>query len=358
MITRRGIAGVGLLAALLSCEGERGSEETFDIRLPQPEVLVSTESELLGSPSDIAFDSEGRIWVADPVNKRVVLLDHDGSVIETIGRRGDGPGELQWPARIAANDTLVRVWDLLRYTVQDYRPDGTHLADHSVSVRLIGASALSIDGSLVIPTFGRDSALAALHTVRSSTITRFGPMVVPEPFTGDLIALSNAIKAEARNGRVPAQVRNMVTPAIGNDGNVWLMVQTEHEIRKYSPDGTLLWQRVLEVPEANSTLEAFFRRTIELEPTAPALPPTIFDAAREIGATLWILMHGEAGQPSVFYLLDAGTGQIQGRLSVATSAPARGFNVDTARKRLYLTIPEEAAILSVDLRSSAGFSWE
>ena len=360
VITQRGTGGLALIAILLSCGGGQKFEGTFDIKLPQPEVVVSTESELLGNPSDIALDSEGRIWIADPPNRRVVLLDHEGRMIRTIGRGGDGPGEFQWPAKVAVNDTVVRVWDPMRITVQDYRPDGTHLADHSISVsRTSPAAALSIEGPLVIPTFGGDSALAVLHTVGSSATTRLGPLVVPEPVTGDLFALSNAIKAEARQGRVPTQVRNMaVTPATGTDGTVWLLVQTEHEVRKYSQDGTLLWQRVLEVPEVESTFREFFRRTIELEPNAPAFPPIMLDAAREIGGTLWILMHGEAGHPSVFYLLDSRSGRVQGRLTVAVSAPARGFNVDTARKLLYLAIPEEAALLGVDLRSTTGLSWE
>lgn len=184
-------------------------------------------------------------------------------------------------------------------------------------------------------------------------------MVVPEPRSGDLFALSNAIKEEAKKGRVPDRVRNFaVTPAIGPDGTVWLLVQTEREVRKYAPDGTLLWQRRLEVPEAEGTLQAFFQRTVELEPSAPAFPPTLMDEAREIGGSLWILMHREAGDPAVFYLLDSDTGEVQGRLSVQTPVPARGFNVDPARRRLYLAIPDEAAIFSVDLRSATVLSWD
>lgn len=105
MISRRSVGGTALLVLLLSCGGERRSEKTFDIQLPQPEILVSTESALLGNPSDIALDSEGRLWIADPVNKRVVLLAYDGRMIRTIGRGGRGPGEFQYPTSVAANDT-------------------------------------------------------------------------------------------------------------------------------------------------------------------------------------------------------------------------------------------------------------
>jgi hypothetical protein len=362
MTIPRRLGNVALLVILLSCGQEPRSEEPFNLELPQPEVLVSTESELIGRPSDIALDSEGHIWVADLLNKRVVLLGRDGRLIRTIGREGDGPGEFRWPMTVVANDSLVRVYDPGHRAIQDYRPDGTHLADHPgapVGPSWSGA-ALSVTGSLVVGNYnGEDGALATLRRLNGPAVIRLGPLVVP-PATPQLglFELSEAIKAEAKKNGFPEQLRNMVIPAVGDHETVWLLVQTEREVRKYSRDGSLLWQRTLEVPEVETVLQEFFRRTTEEESGAPAFPPIVMGQAREVKGTLWVLLHGEEGRPTVFYLLNSDTGDVQGRLSAKTSAPVRGFYVDAARKRLYLVIPDQAAIHSVDLRSATALSWE
>jgi hypothetical protein len=364
MSPRRSSGGAVLLALLFSCAGEEKAEATFDIQLPKPEILVTGDSVGLGAYFDLSLDSKGGIWIADVMNNRLLHLAQDGKLIRTIGRAGDGPGEFRGPNEIAVSDTLVRVYDMFPPAIQDYRPDGTHLRDHLLpagvmGLRGIGASALTVDGSLVIPSGGYDSALATLH--RGATPIRLGPVVAPPVRLTSGMAfeeLSDAIRAEAKNRRVAQHVRNMVTAAIGDRGTVWLLVQSEREVRKYAPDGTLLWRRTLQVPEVDSALQEFFRRTVELEPKKMAGWPTTMDAAQEIGKTLWILLHGEAAHSSVFYVLDSNTGEVKGRLSVNTSAPARGFAVGTARKRLYLTIPDEASIYSVDLRSVADLSLE
>jgi hypothetical protein len=360
VITRLRCGGAALLVTLLSCGGEQKSDAPFDIQLPEPKVLVSGDSAHLSSRLDMTLDSQGRIWIADAMNKKVVVFDHDGKLIQTIGRAGDGPGEFRMPFKIAANDTVVRVYDLMHAAVQVYRSDGTYLVNHRGPRATLGA-ALSAEGTLVNSVNGMDSALATIYSLDDSATTRLGPLVAPpiaQPRAGHLFDLSNAIKAEVQKGRIATEARNMVSPAIGSHGTVWLLVQAEHEIRKYSADGSLLWRHPLDVPEAETALKEFFRTTAALKPNEPAWPPMTMDAAREIGGSLWILMHGEAGQPSVFYLLDTGTGRVKGRLSVQTPAAARGFNIDAARKRLYLIIPDEADILSVDLGSATGISWE
>jgi hypothetical protein len=375
MIMRLGTRIATLLFALLACSGERKADESaadaartpdnlppamsFDVQLPQPERLVSGDSAHLSSSLDMALDSQGRIWIADARNKRVVVFDSEGKLVRTIGREGDGPGEFRLPVRIAINDTLVRVYDPMHHAIQDYRPDGTYLMKYESAGATMG-SALSADGYLVNSMIGLDSTLATIRPLDNAVPTRLGPLVVPPSVQNNKFPfeLSDAIKAEAKNGRIATITRNMVKPVIGNRGTVWLLLESDHEVRKYSSDGKLLWQRPLNVPEADAAIKAFIRKTAAMKPNEPGFAPVTMDAAREIGGMLWILIHGEAGQPTVFYLLDTATGKVQGRLSVTTPAPAHGFNVDPARKRMYLIIPDDADIWSVDLSSATKLSWD
>jgi sugar lactone lactonase YvrE len=47
-------------------------------------------------PNDMALDPEGRLWVADTSNGRFVILEPDGTFVETWGTKGEGDGEFNF----------------------------------------------------------------------------------------------------------------------------------------------------------------------------------------------------------------------------------------------------------------------
>ena len=51
----------------------------------------------------IALDSEENIYVADSGNYRIQKFDRDGKYLQTIGRKGEGPGEFRRPLGICFN---------------------------------------------------------------------------------------------------------------------------------------------------------------------------------------------------------------------------------------------------------------
>ena len=333
-----------VICAACAAGDSGGAADLFDIRLPPPTVLVSLESELIGYPSDIDVDAAGRVWVADWRSKRLLVVDPAGGDPLLIGREGAGPGEFGAPARLAAGDALIHVIDAGNSRVQQYRLDGAHVADHWIGDGLIGAGAVSRYGDVVAPTSGRDSALARVYALADSTRRRVGEPLVPwSPW--DLPAM----KSEIAQGRVPEQFRNEVALAFGADGTIWLLVQTEAEVRRYDADGRLVWSRVLDVPEIEEARREFFRRNAEEENPAVIVPLRTMAAAREVGDKLWVLMHGEAGRRlAVFYILDRETGDIVGRVTAEVPDAVNRFAVDTVRSKLYLTVPAEASVLVVD----------
>jgi hypothetical protein len=48
----------------------------------------------------LAVDNEGNLFVSDPANLRVQEFDKSGKFVRTIGRKGQGPGEFRFPARL------------------------------------------------------------------------------------------------------------------------------------------------------------------------------------------------------------------------------------------------------------------
>lgn len=65
-------------------------------------------------PTDVDIDSKGNLVVADSMNGRVQILDPDGKFIRKFGQRGDGPADFQMIKGIAVD----------RYTDNVYISDG------------------------------------------------------------------------------------------------------------------------------------------------------------------------------------------------------------------------------------------
>ncbi|MEE8605115.1 MAG: NHL repeat-containing protein, partial [Candidatus Aminicenantaceae bacterium] len=55
------------------------------------------ENVLFYMPSDIAVDEEGNVFVLDSGNHRIQKFDPQGNFLASFGRRGQGPGEFQYP---------------------------------------------------------------------------------------------------------------------------------------------------------------------------------------------------------------------------------------------------------------------
>jgi len=56
---------------------------------------------MLYGPRDVAVDASGRVFVTDTGNKRVVVYDRDGGVLDQWGGAGSGPGQFEEPVGIA-----------------------------------------------------------------------------------------------------------------------------------------------------------------------------------------------------------------------------------------------------------------
>ena len=59
------------------------------------------EWETFGSIGAVAFNAAGELSIFDAQGHRVVVVGSDGGHLRTLGREGDGPGELQWPLAFA-----------------------------------------------------------------------------------------------------------------------------------------------------------------------------------------------------------------------------------------------------------------
>ncbi|MYI46414.1 MAG: hypothetical protein F4123_08605, partial [Gemmatimonadetes bacterium] len=79
-----------------------------------------------GTPPSLGFDGGGNLFVLNPDVPVVAVLDRDGGLVRTLGRKGEGPGEFSGPDDIYVwRDGTVAVADRGNGTYVVFAPDGS-----------------------------------------------------------------------------------------------------------------------------------------------------------------------------------------------------------------------------------------
>ena len=102
-----------------------GSVWGVDVALvPETSIgeMEGPEEYLFGSVRAIAVDDDYNVYVLDGQARHVRVFDSAGTYIETLGRRGEGPGEFQVPIGIAISNGRVLVRDPANGRVQLFEP--------------------------------------------------------------------------------------------------------------------------------------------------------------------------------------------------------------------------------------------
>ena len=89
--------------------GQEQQAVTKEWHLASPRLEFGLTAELLHGVTGAVLVHDGTLAIADAGNHRVVLVSEEGSLIRALGRRGSGPGEFSYLARIfhGGGDTLV-----------------------------------------------------------------------------------------------------------------------------------------------------------------------------------------------------------------------------------------------------------
>jgi len=77
-------------------------------------------------PTGVAFDEvERRLWVSETLEHRVRAFDLDGRELMSVGRRGSGPGQFNFPTMLAPDpDGGLWITDSLNFRLQHIDSDG------------------------------------------------------------------------------------------------------------------------------------------------------------------------------------------------------------------------------------------
>ncbi|HOW84442.1 MAG TPA: 6-bladed beta-propeller [Candidatus Aminicenantes bacterium] len=82
------------------------------------------EAAVLGRPLALAYGDGGRLYVADALDCAVKVFSRQGRYLRSVGRKGNGPGELVLPSGVAVSEGAIVVADKLGFRIQIYDDGG------------------------------------------------------------------------------------------------------------------------------------------------------------------------------------------------------------------------------------------
>ncbi|MFC1565183.1 NHL repeat-containing protein [candidate division KSB1 bacterium] len=203
--------------------------------------LDGDENYMFYKPADIAADGEGNIYVLDAGNHRVQKFNKDHKYLQTIGREGQGPGELSRPLYLDLDkDGNIYVSDISNARIQVFSPDGNNLKTISVVPKTLIFRLLN-NGQILLrnpyvnmpdvelqrgkTAADSDNRLPLFKIMDRNTkiISKFGNGVIftKFPFTGG---------------------GNRFLFSIDDDENIYAIFLFQNRLEKYSPDGKLLFK--------------------------------------------------------------------------------------------------------------------
>lgn len=310
------------------------------------DTVVSTASELIGGIMDLVAGPDGRLYIADFQSNSILSIRMDGTDPRTIGRAGSGPGEFRFPWALAVSHDTLRVYDMGNGRVQILDLTGAYFGQYTPDVpRIGGGRALNERGALAAATGGRDSALVVVVRGDEAGRISLGEPVVPPVTFFDF----GSIRERILSGEIPDEYRNDVLPVWGEDESVFVAFYTEPEIRRYDPEGNLLWAQRIDEPALAAAREAFVRKNRENQNPSQLFTLRYFLDGQVVDGDLWVLLNSEDEEDGIVLVLDGDTGELKRRVVLSGLASVGHLAIDPARGRMYVTIPDEAMVVAFSL---------
>ncbi len=141
---------VSLSAGSPKYEGELFAYEEVG-RLEQDE---SREETLLFRASQYLLGEDGWYYVSDTGNGRIAVFDEQGHFQRSMGRKGAGPGEFQYPQILDIRDGVIVTYDMQNRRAGRFRTDGTFLEHINPPISIMAARLIHplADGRRVLLT--------------------------------------------------------------------------------------------------------------------------------------------------------------------------------------------------------------
>jgi hypothetical protein len=222
---RRGAALVAAmpLAAVMALWSASGPEVERWRAVEVAAAANDADEALLGRPLGLACDG-GLLYVCDAQDCAVKVFAADGRFLRTVGRKGAGPGDLNFPSGVSVRGGLIYVADKSNSRVQVFDKEGRARGGFALPFRPDRVLALS-DATLLVtsnPT-GRGAAEKLLHLYDETGRLRW-----------------EGLEAFASSDRIYDAFRNMIVVCAGADGDFYVVFRSgRRDVLHFAASGAL-----------------------------------------------------------------------------------------------------------------------
>lgn len=112
---------------------------------------------VLQRPTGMFLDrSTRRLYLTDTLRHQVLVFGLDGSFVRAIGKRGEGPGEFNYPTALTFSSGKMYVVDSMNFRIQSFTADGQFISafgqagNHTGTLNRPKGIAADTDGNLYV----------------------------------------------------------------------------------------------------------------------------------------------------------------------------------------------------------------
>lgn len=203
------------------------------------------EEYMFSRVSDVEADETGRIYVLDSKEANVKVFDRNGDYIRTIGRKGQGPGELQTPNDIYI-DTKGRlyisdVWNdrLSVFNIQGDFLGSSDFEEYSVG-KIVGVNNQD-EIILIMNKTSKESGKDFM--VFDYLVNVYSPQFTfKESLYSTTIPIMQHLTKQGSRLALSVPFQKTLCCTMDSKGNAYLADSQEYKIQVFSPDGKLIQQ--------------------------------------------------------------------------------------------------------------------
>jgi hypothetical protein len=183
-------------------------------------------------PMSITEDSSGNIFILDILSMSVKKFDSEGKFVKSIGRAGQGPGELFYPSFAYINDDTLKVFSAPSRKISKFDPEGNFYSDQ----------ILETEAQLQNTKVSRDNSKIASYVVKQ--IQNEGQM--PDiDFGLNIISTEGLKPAASLNSRVlsmqdlmagKVDINDLVIPFVPGNEYVYVSENSDSQYRIFAYD--------------------------------------------------------------------------------------------------------------------------
>ena len=291
-----------------------GAEATLVPELSIGE-MDGPEEYLFGYVGSIAVDNDRRVFVLDGQAQHVRVFDSTGTYVETLGRRGEGPGELSSASSVGLlADGRVLVHEAIDMRIQVYGPGPRDREQWKYSATTVVIPPRPVD----VDRHGRTFVVAA-HTPPSGRLvqalivmgpdgTRQDTLLPPdsdfEPPSVELLLYMDSVTTSKRLFPVPLTARHHW--ALHPNGHFVTGVSSDYRIDLGLDNGVLRIERAYEPVPISDAERSYHREDLERGmrvsqpdwswngPPIPETRPPFRDLAAGRDGRIWVTLSTES----------------------------------------------------------------